>query len=113
MVFSEVYLECIVVDKVLLLPCLIPPIANVTSLMLVSAMRVELIVTVKALSTETTFWMTLKPTLIDSPWIVIAELLMLAQFAKGKEIVLVGEDLFVPGAEITHDLVMYTLDMPM
>jgi hypothetical protein len=37
---------------------------------------------------------------------------MLAQFAKGKEIVLVGEDLLFL-VQRSHDLVMYTLDMPM
>lgn len=107
------YFKRVVVDKVLLLAVLIPSIANVTSLMLVSAMGIELIVAIKALPTESALRMTLEPALIDRAWIIISKLLVLAQFADGEKFVLVGKHFLIPCAEITHDLVVHTLDMPM
>ena len=101
----------IVVDKVLLLASLIPSVANMASLVLVPTMRIELIVAVEPLSTETTLGMPLEAALIDGPWIIISELLVLTELTNRKELVLVGEDLLVSCTEIAHDFVMHALDM--
>jgi hypothetical protein len=76
-VFPEVHLEGIVVDKVLLFSASpFSTIANVAALVLVSAMSVELIVTVKTLSAEPTFWVSLEATLIYCSGVIVAELLV-------------------------------------
>jgi hypothetical protein len=77
MVFSEVHLERIVVDVVLLFPASpFAAVANVAALVLVSAMRVELIVAVETLVTEATFWMSLESALIYCSRIVVAKFLV-------------------------------------
>jgi hypothetical protein len=98
-VFPEVHLEGIVVDKVLLFSASpFSTIANVAALVLVSAMSVELIVTVETLSAEPTFWVSLEATLIYCSGVIVAELLMLSQIGLCEEFVLVGEDLLVSRA---------------
>lgn len=83
------------------------------SLVLVSAMRVEFVIAVEALSTEPTFGMTFEPTLVHSSRIIVAEFLMLLQLRDCEQLMLVGEDLLVPGTQITHDFVMSAFDMAM
>ena len=100
MVFLEVNLQGVVVDKVLLLPCLVAPITDMAAFVLVATVRVQLIVAVEALSTEAAFWMTLEAALIDGTRVVVAELLVPAKLVGGEELVLVSEDLFVAGAEV-------------
>jgi hypothetical protein len=75
-VFAEMYLKSVVVYIVLLLPASLTAIADVTSLVLISAMRVELVVAIKARSAESAFWVPLEPALVDGSGIVIAELLV-------------------------------------
>lgn len=75
-VFSEMLLERVVVNIILLLSPAVSPVTKVTSFMLVPTMGVELIVSVEALSAETAFRMTLEPALIYRSWVIIAELLM-------------------------------------
>jgi len=112
-VISEVLLERAVVYVILLLPTSVSPVTNVTSFMFVSAMRVQLVVTVEPLSAKSTLRMTPETTLISCAWIIIAELLMFAQFLYREELMLMSEDLFVPRTHITHHLMMQTLHMAM
>lgn len=84
-----------------------------TSLVLVPTMRIELIVAVEAQSTEAALWMPLEPALIDSPWIIVSEFLVFPELTDREEFVLMGEDLLIPGTEVTHDLVVNALDMSM
>jgi hypothetical protein len=52
-------------------------------------------------------------TLIDGARVIIAELLVLAQFLLCEELMLVRKDFFVPCAQITHHLLMHTPHMAM
>lgn len=83
------------------------------SLVLVSAMCIEFVVAVEALSTEAAFGMTFEPTLIHRSRVIVAKFLMLLQFWDREQLMLVGEDLFVPGTEVAHDFVMGAFDMAM
>ena len=107
------FFERVVVNKVLLLPSLISSVADMTSLVLVPTMHIELVVAVETLSTEATLRVSLESTLIDSPWIIVPELLMFSELANREELVLMGEDLLVPCTEVAHDLVVHALDMSM
>ena len=79
------HLERIVVDVVLLLSgASFSPIANMTALVLVSAMRVEFVIAIKALPAEAALGMSLETTLVDCARVVIAELLVLAQILWGE-----------------------------
>jgi hypothetical protein len=84
-----------------------------TSLMVVSAMCVQLIITVETLPAEATLRMPLETTLIDRAGIVVSKLLVLAQILLCKELMLVCKDLLVPGAQVTHNLLMNTSHMSM
>jgi hypothetical protein len=77
MIFLEVQFQRVVVDKVLLLPAFIATIADMAPLVLLPAMYVQLIIPIEPLSTESAFWVSLESTLIDSPWVIVTELLML------------------------------------
>lgn len=80
---------------------------------IVPTMRVEFVVAVESGPTESTIWMTPESTLVHRPWIIIAEPFMFPEFLHGEKVVFVGKDLFIPCAQITHDLMMDSLDMPM
>ena len=54
-VFSEMFLESVVVDIILLLAAFVSTIAYVASFVLITAVDVQLVVTVEADSTEATF----------------------------------------------------------
>lgn len=103
-VFAEVHLERVVVDVVLLLAAAaLSPVADVTPLVLVSAVGVELVVSVEALSAETTLGMSLEPALVNGARVVVAKLLVLPQICRREELVLVREDLFVACAEVAAE----------
>ena len=80
MVIPEVLLERVIIDVILLLPASVSSVTYVTSFMLVSTMRVELIITVEPPSTKPTLRMTPETTLVYCPWVIITELLVIAQF---------------------------------
>jgi hypothetical protein len=67
-----------------------------TSLVLLPAMGIKLVIAVESLSTKATLWMTLETTLIYSSRVVISELLMLAELLLCEQFVLVREDLLIP-----------------
>ena len=82
----------------------VPTIADVASLMLVAAMCIELVIAVKTLTTETTLRMAFETRLIHGARVVISVLFVLAEFGLSEKLMLVGEDLFVPRAEIAGDV---------
>lgn len=101
-VFSEVLLERIVIDKVLLLPASFSSVADVATLMLVATMRVELIVSVEALAAESTFRVSLETALINCARIVVAKFLVLLEVCEGEELVLVSEYFLVSSTQIAR-----------
>jgi hypothetical protein len=113
MVIPEVLLERVIIDVILLLPASVSSVTYVASFMLISTMRVELIITVEPPSTKPTLRMTPETTLVNCAWVIITELLVIAQFLGIEQLMLVGEHLLVPCAQITHDLMMHTLHMAM
>lgn len=85
MIFPEMYLQCIVIDVVLLLlPSSIAAIANVAAFVFVSAVCVELVVSVEALSAKPTFRMPLEAALIDCSWVVVPKFLVLPELGVGE-----------------------------
>ena len=82
MIFPKVILQIVIIEIVLRFPAFIATVTEVTALMLLSTVRVQLVVPIKSLSTETTFGMPLEPTLINGPRVVVSKLLVLPQFSK-------------------------------
>lgn len=95
MVLTEMLFQRIVVYVVLLLLCWIPSIANVTLLVLFPAMHIQFVIAIESLAAESTFGMTLEPTLINSAWIVIPKFLMLSELLLGEQFMLMGKNLFI------------------
>lgn len=110
-IFAEVKLQIIIVLKVGWFVTLTAAIADVASFMLFSAVCIKLIVAVESFSTEATFGMTFEAALIYSTRVVIAEFLMLSKLRIREKVVFVSEDFLVSSAEITHDFLMYALDV--
>jgi hypothetical protein len=71
-----------------------------TSLMLLSTVRVQFIVSVEPLSTETALRMAFKPALINGTRVVISKFLVLPKLGECKEFVFMREDFLVPRAKI-------------
>ena len=104
-------LKGIVVDVILLVSPWVSAITNVTFLMLVPTMCIELVVTVEPLPTKAAFRVTFEAALIHGSRIVISKLLMLAELLLGEKLMLMSEHFLVPGAKITHDLLMNLFNM--
>jgi hypothetical protein len=81
--------------------------------MFISAMRVQFVIPIKSLSAEATLGMSLEPTLVNRSGIIIAEFLMFFQFIGCKQVVLMRENLLISCTEVTHNLVMQSLDVLM
>jgi len=92
---------------------MISSVADMTPLMLIPTMCIELVIAVETLSTEATLGMTLESTLIDGARVIVTEFLVLAKFADSEELMLMGEDLLVPRTEVAQNLVVHALDMAM
>jgi hypothetical protein len=76
-------------------------VTDMTSLMLVSAVRIQFIITVEAFVAEFTFGVAFETTLVNSARVVISELFVLAKLRDGEKFVFVCKDLFVPSTQIT------------
>ncbi len=100
-IFSKVNFERVVVDIVLLLPAGVPSIADMAALVPVSAVRIQLIVTIEALLAKSALRMPSETALVHCAGVVVPKLLMLSQLGVGEQLVLVRKDLFVACAEIT------------
>jgi hypothetical protein len=99
-------LERIVVEVILRLASLVSPVANVTSLMLFSAMSIKLVVSVEVLPTEPTFGVSSKSALVSRAWPIISLVFVSPQLLLCKQLVLMCKDLLVSRAEIAHDLMV-------
>ena len=95
MVLAEMKLQRVVVNIILLLAALVQSIANVAPLVLVSAMCVQLVIAVESLPTKPALRMAPEAALVDGPRIVVSKLLMLFEFTKSEEFVLMCEDLLI------------------
>ena len=113
MILSKVDLEGVVIDVVLRVSATISAVAQVAAFVTVTTMRKQLVVAVEALSTEATLGMTFETRLVLGTRNVVSMLLVPTQILDCKEIVFVGKDFFVAGAEITHLFVVDTLDVTM
>jgi hypothetical protein len=71
-----------------------------TTLMLLSTVRVQFIVAVEPLSTETALRMAFEPALINGTRVVIPKFLVLPKLGECEEFVFMGEDFLVPCTEI-------------
>lgn len=101
MVSLEVLLESIIVDIVLVLAIARLSVTDVTSLVLVSAVGIQLVIPVEALVTEFTFRVAFKSTLVNSAGCIISKLFVLAKLRDSEQLVLVCKDLFIPSTQIT------------
>ena len=109
--FTEMLLQAIVVHKVPRVVATSPAIADMTSLVPVTAMRIQLVIAVKPLPTEPTLWMTFEAALIYGARVVVAELFVPAKISGCEQLMLVGEDLLVAGTEVAHHFVVHTFDV--
>lgn len=75
-----------------------------TALVSVTAVSIEFVVPVEALTTEAAFRMPSEPTLVNGARHIIPELLMPAQFGGRKQFMLVCKDFFVASTEVTVKL---------
>jgi hypothetical protein len=107
--FPEVLLERIVVEVILRLASLVSPVANVTSLVLFSAVSVELVVSVKVLPTEPAFGMSSESALVSRAWPIVSLVFVSPQLLLREQLVLMRKDLLVSRAEIAHNLVVCRL----
>lgn len=101
MVFLEVFLESIIVDVVLVLAIARLSVTDVTSLMLVSAVGIQLVVPIEALVTKFTFRVAFESTLVNSAGCIISKFLVLAKLRDSEQFVFVCKDLFIPSTQIT------------
>lgn len=74
--------------------------------MLHAAVLKQLVVVVEALAAEAAQRVALEARLVGGAGLVVAVAHVLLQLLVAKELVLVGKDLFVAGAEVAHALVM-------
>lgn len=110
-VFPKMGLERIIVLIVLWPIRRIPGIANMTPLMLFPAMRKKFVFAIESLATEATLRMPGEAGLVYRTGVIVAKLFVFAQSVLGKELVFMGEDLFVASAQVTHGLVMCSFDV--
>lgn len=100
MIFSKVILQIVVVEIVLRFPTLVTTVAEVTALMLLPTVRVQLVVSIESLSAETTLRMPLEPTLINGSRIVVSKFLVLSKLGKCEELMFMREHFLVSCAKI-------------
>lgn len=100
-VLAKVLLQRVVVDEVLVIPALAQPVADVAPLMLVPAVRVQLVVAVEPRLAEPALRMPLEPALVFCAGRVVALALVLAQLVLREQLVLVRKHFFIPRTQIT------------
>lgn len=99
-VFLEMLLKSIIVDIILLLAVARLSITDMASLMLVSTMGVELVVSIEALTAKFTLGMSLETALVDSTGVIVAEFLVFPKLRYGEQFIFVSERFFVACTEI-------------
>jgi hypothetical protein len=73
MIDSKVLFQRVVVNVILRLAASAPSIADMTTLVLVSAMSIQLVIAIKPYVTESAFRVALEPTLVDGARSVVSE----------------------------------------
>jgi hypothetical protein len=105
-----VQFQAIIVYIVLRLPS--SSIADKASFVFLSAVDVQLVIAIEPLSTEATFRMTFETALVYCSRVIISFPHMFSQLLVREQLMLVSEDLLMPGAQITNLLVMHGSHMP-
>jgi hypothetical protein len=95
MILMEVVLKSVVVNIVLLLAVGRTSVTDVAAFMFITAVSVQLVVAVEALTTEAAFGMSPETTLVDGSRLVITGLFVFAQLCWSKKLMLVCKDLLV------------------
>lgn len=93
--FREMNGKCIIVDVVLLCRLWTTSVADMAALVLIAAVRVQLVGGVEALSAEPTLGMALEARLVFRARLVVAGPFVLAQINGREERMLMGKDFFV------------------
>ena len=93
--------EGVIVDVVLLLAMSRSSVADVASLMSVTTVRIQLVISVEPFTTETAFWVPSETALVNGAWNVVTVLFVLAQLCRSEDFVLMSENFFVSSAKIT------------
>lgn len=108
MLFSKVLLQLLIIEIVLRISTTVPTVADMTPLMLLTAMCVKLVVTVEAFLTKSAFRMALEARLIYCTWLVVASGFVPPKLCKGKRLVLMSKHLLVTDAQVAHDSAMFS-----
>lgn len=112
MVLLEVVLQRIVVQIIMWLSR-ISPVAKEAPLVLAPAVLVKFIAVVEALTAKVAKRVSLETGLVHGTRLVVTFAHVLAEFLIREHLMLVCENLFVPGAEVAHLLVMHGADVAM
>jgi hypothetical protein len=105
----KVVFKGIIIDIVLLLAVGTASVTNVTAFVTLPTVGVKLIIAIESLAAEATLRVSLKSTLVDRAWSVVAVLFVFAQFVSREEDMLVGEHFFVPRAKVTRNIAISQL----
>jgi hypothetical protein len=111
MCFFEMLLQHLVIQVVLHLAARISPVADVASFVFLSAMLIELIVTIESLAAKATFWMTLESALVNSSWVVVTKFFMPPKLPIRKQIMLMSKDFLVASTQITKHFAVLLFDV--
>ena len=93
--------EGVIVDVVLLLAMSRSSVADVASLMSVTTVRIQLVISVEPFTTETAFRVPSETALVNRARDVVSVLFVLAQLRRGEDFMFVSEKFFVSSAKIT------------
>lgn len=93
--------EGVIVDVVLLLAMSRSSVADVASLMSVTTVRIQLVISVEPFTTETAFRVPSETALVNRARDVVSVLFVLAQLRRGEDFMFVSENFFVSSAKIT------------
>ena len=99
--FLEVVFEGVIVEVVLLLAMSRSSVADVASLMSVTTVRIQLVISVEPFTTETAFRVPSETALVNRARDVVSVLFVLAQLRRGEDFMFVSENFFVSSAKIT------------
>jgi len=83
-IFLKMVFKSIIIDIILLLPVGRATITDVTSLVLISAMSIKLVISIESLTAKTTLRMSLETTLVDCTRLIISVSFMPSQFRWGE-----------------------------
>lgn len=103
MVLLKVVFKGVVIDVILVPAPTRLSITNMAPFMLISAVGVELIISVKAFATEFAFWVAFESTLINCTRRIIAVFLVFAKLRDSEKLMLVCKHFFVASTKIAFE----------